>query len=52
MSPSPIASREAALRIALAARALNGLDIRAFVGAMIDKLEPPLTEAKLGKLTV
>ncbi|MDE2440688.1 MAG: dinitrogenase iron-molybdenum cofactor biosynthesis protein [Betaproteobacteria bacterium] len=52
MSPSPIASREAALRIALAARALNGLDVRAFVGALIEKLEPPLTEAKLGKLTV
>ena len=52
MSPSPIASREAALRIALAARALNGLDVKAFVGALIEKLEPPLTEAKLGKLTV
>lgn len=52
MSESPIASREAALRIALAARALNGLDVKAFVGALIEKLEPPLTEAKLGKLTV
>ncbi len=52
MSPSPIASREAALRIALAARALNGLDVKAFVGALIEKLDPPLTEAKLGKLTV
>jgi len=52
MSPSPIASREAALRIALAARALNGLDVKAFVGTLIEKLEPPLTEAKLGKLTV
>ncbi|MCG2576936.1 dinitrogenase iron-molybdenum cofactor biosynthesis protein [Dechloromonas sp. XY25] len=52
MSPSPIASREAALRIALAARALNGLDVKAFVGALLEKLEPPLTEAKLGKLTV
>lgn len=52
MSPSPIASREAALRIALAARALNGLDVKAFVGVLIEKLEPPLTEAKLGKLTV
>jgi nitrogen fixation protein NifX len=52
MSPSPIASREAALRIALAARALNGLDAKAFVGALIEKLETPLTEAKLAKLTV
>lgn len=52
MSPSPIASREAALRIALAARALNGLDVKAFVGTLLEKLEPPLTEAKLGKLTV
>ncbi len=52
MSPSPIASRESALRIALAARALNGLDVKAFVGALIDKLETPLTEAKLAKLTV
>lgn len=52
MSPSPIASREAALRIALAARALNGLDVKAFVGALIEKLEAPLTEAKLAKLTV
>lgn len=52
MSPTPIASREAALRIALAARALNGLDVKAFVAALIEKLEPPLTESKLGKLTV
>jgi len=52
MSESPIASREAALRIALAARALNGLDVKAFVGALIEKLEAPLTEAKLAKLTV
>jgi len=52
MSDTPIASREAALRIALAARALNGLDVRALVGALIVKLESPLTEAKLGTLTV
>ncbi|NJD24099.1 MAG: dinitrogenase iron-molybdenum cofactor biosynthesis protein [Betaproteobacteria bacterium] len=52
MSESPIASREAALRIAIAARALNGLDVKPFVGALIEKLEAPLTEAKLGKLTV
>lgn len=52
MSDTPIASREAALRIALAARALNGLDVRALVGALIAKLQSPLTEAKLGTLTV
>lgn len=52
MSETPIASREAALRIALAARALNGLDVRALVGALIEKLEAPLTETKLGTLTV
>jgi len=52
MSPTPIASREAALRIALAARALNGLDVKAFVAALVEKLEPPLTESKLGKFTV
>lgn len=49
---TPVASREAALRIALAARALNGLDVRALVGALISKLDAPLTEAKLGTLTV
>ena len=50
MSETPIASREAALRIALAARALNGLDVRALVGALIEKLEAPLTETKLVKM--
>lgn len=48
----PVASREAALRVALAARALNGLDVRALVGALLDKLDAPLTETKLGTLTV
>ncbi|HEX6733961.1 MAG TPA: dinitrogenase iron-molybdenum cofactor N-terminal domain-containing protein [Azonexus sp.] len=52
MSDTPVASREAALRIALAARALNGLDVRALVGALIEKLDAPLTETKLGTLTV
>ncbi|KAB2922305.1 MAG: dinitrogenase iron-molybdenum cofactor biosynthesis protein [Dechloromonas sp.] len=52
MSATPVASREAALRIALAARALNGLDVRALVGALIEKLDTPLTESKLGTLTV
>lgn len=52
MSETPLASREAALRIALAARTLNGLDVRALVGALIEKLDAPLTENKLSRLTV
>ena len=52
MSDTPVASREAAFRIALAARTLNGLDVRALVGALIEKLDTPLTEKKLGTLTV
>lgn len=52
MPNTPIASREAALRIALAARALNGLDVRALVGALAEKLGSPLTETRLGTLTV
>ena len=52
MSDTPIASREAALRIALAARALNGLDVRALVGALAEKYELPLTENKLAGITV
>ena len=52
MSATPIASREAALRIALAARALDGLDVRALVGALADKFDLPITESKLASLTV
>ena len=52
MSDTPVASREAALRIALAARTLNGLDVRELVGALIEKLDAPLTETKLATLTV
>ncbi len=51
MNP-PVASREAAFRIALAARTLEGLDVRALVGALADKFELPLTESKLAQLTV
>jgi hypothetical protein len=40
MSDTPVASREAALRIALAARALNGLDLRALVGALMRARRP------------
>lgn len=52
MSEPPLASREAALRIAHAARALNGLDVRAFVGALAERYDLPLTEAKLAAVTV
>jgi nitrogen fixation protein NifX len=52
MAGSPIASREAALRIGLAARALDGLDVKAFVGALADKYELPITETKLSSITV
>ena len=49
---TPIASREAALRIAHAARVLNGLDVKAFVGALLDRYDLPLTENKLAAVTV
>ncbi len=52
MSETPIASREAALRIAHAARTLNGLDVKAFVGALADRYDLPLTENKLARVTV
>lgn len=52
MDKTPIASREAALRIALAARTLEGLDVRALVGALAEKFEPPITESKLANITV
>ncbi|MDP3540007.1 MAG: dinitrogenase iron-molybdenum cofactor N-terminal domain-containing protein [Azonexus sp.] len=52
MSETPIASREAALRIALAARVLDGLDVRALVGALADKLDLPITEKKLSAITI
>lgn len=49
---TPIATREAALRIALAARKLDGLDVRALVAALSARLGLPITEAKLAALTV
>lgn len=48
----PIASREAALRIALVARKLDGLDVREFVGALAEKYDIPITENKLSSITV
>jgi nitrogen fixation protein NifX len=52
MGHSPLASREAALRIALAARVLEHTDVRTFVGVLADRLGLPLTEAKLARVTV
>ncbi|MGB0129464.1 MAG: dinitrogenase iron-molybdenum cofactor biosynthesis protein [Rhodocyclaceae bacterium] len=45
-------SREVALRIGMAARALEGVDVRAFVLALGAKLGEPITEEKLARVTV
>lgn len=45
-------TREAALRIALAARELPGIETRALVLALAEKLDLPLTETKLAAVTV
>jgi nitrogen fixation protein NifX len=45
-------TREAALRIALAARELPGIEARALVQGLARKLELPLTETKLAAVTV
>jgi len=45
-------TREAALRIALTARELPGIEARALVQALAAKLELPLTETKLAAVTV
>lgn len=45
-------TREAALRIALAARELPGIEMRALVMALARKLELPLTETKLAAVSV
>ncbi|HEY6896592.1 MAG TPA: dinitrogenase iron-molybdenum cofactor biosynthesis protein [Rhodocyclaceae bacterium] len=45
-------TREAALRIGLAARELPGIEARELVTALVDKLDLPLTEAKLATITV
>jgi nitrogen fixation protein NifX len=49
---NPVASREAALRIAHAARALGGLDVKGFVNALVERYDLPLTEVKLARVTV
>ncbi|MDR3324153.1 MAG: dinitrogenase iron-molybdenum cofactor biosynthesis protein [Zoogloeaceae bacterium] len=48
----PVASREAALRIAYAAHALNHLDLKVFVNALADRYGLPLTETRLAQITV
>ncbi len=45
-------TREAALRVALAARELGGLPVRALVSALVDRLGLPLTAARLATVTV
>lgn len=45
-------TREAALRVALAARELGDLSARELVAALVERLELPLTEAKLTRVTV
>ena len=45
-------TREAALRIALAAKELPGVDAKALVRALAEKLDLPLTETKLAAVTV
>ncbi|MBR0568448.1 dinitrogenase iron-molybdenum cofactor biosynthesis protein [Azoarcus sp. L1K30] len=50
-SASPV-TREAALRIALAARALPDVKVSAFVRALGDRLGTPVTESKLARVTV
>jgi nitrogen fixation protein NifX len=45
-------TREAALRVALAARELGSLSARELVSALVERLDLPLTEAKLSTVTV
>ena len=45
-------TREAALRVALAARELGGLSVKELVSALVERLDLPLTEGKLKSVTV
>jgi hypothetical protein len=45
-------TREAALRVGLAARELGSLSARELVSALVERLDLPLTEAKLTTVTV
>jgi nitrogen fixation protein NifX len=49
---NPVASREAALRIAHAARILDSLGVKFFVNALAERYALPLTETKLAGITV
>lgn len=49
---SPITNRDVALRVGLAARALPGIDVRAFVGALGARLGTPLSSEILARVTV
>ncbi len=52
MSEPQAMTRETALRIGLAARAMPGVDVRAFVAALAGKYGAPLSEEKLARVTV
>jgi nitrogen fixation protein NifX len=52
MPHQPVASREAALRIAYAAHAMNRLDVKVFVNALADRYGLPLTETRLAQVPV
>jgi nitrogen fixation protein NifX len=52
MSEPQAMTRETALRIGLAARAMPGVDVRAFVAALAGKYGAPLDRDKLARVTV
>jgi nitrogen fixation protein NifX len=52
MAATQAMTREVALRIGMAVRALPGVDVRGFVGALSDKLGVPITGDKLARITV
>lgn len=52
MTAKQAMTRETALRIGLAARAMPGVEVRAFVAALVGRYGAPLDEEKLGRVTV
>lgn len=52
MSGTQAMTRETALRIGMAARAMPGVDVRAFVTALVGKYGAPLDADKLARVTV
>ncbi len=52
MSVVSVVSREVALRLGLAARALPGVDLRAFITALGERYGVPLTDERLARVTV